>query len=179
MRVVSARPFFPERLVMRKLALFAAAAAVMVAGPAAAAEPKAPAPAGSRHSDRPTAVLDLRLRSIELQIDILTDRELIGREEAQELRQQARRLEQRLYTSPERQIGEVELAVDRLQRRLRFAAEDGRSGGFARRDLGRFDDGDRYQPDRRSAYDGDSYRRADPLGDPFAIWEERDARGPH
>ena len=165
---------------MRKPALFAVAAAVMVAVPAAGA-PKATAPAGSRDSDRPTAVLDLRLRSIELQIDILTDRELIGREEAQDLRQQARRLEQRLYKSPKRQIGEVELAVDRLQRQLRFAADDGRSGGFAsrRRDLGRFDDGDRYQLDRRSDYDGDSYRRADPLGDPFAIWEERDARGPH
>ena len=164
----------------RKLTLIAAAAAVIVTAPAAT-EPKATAPAGSHHSDRPKAVLDLRLRSIELQIDILSDRELIGREEAHDLRQEARRLEQRLYKSPERQVGDVELAVDRLQRQLRSAADGGRSGGFAsrRRDLGRFDDGDRYQPDRRSDYDGDSYRRADPLGDPFAIWDERDARGPH
>lgn len=164
---------------MRKLASLAAAAAVIVAVPAAA-EPNAAAPAGSHHPDRRTAVLDLRLRSIELQIDVLSDRGLIGREQAQDLRRQARRLERRLSTSPKPQVGEVELAVDRLQRQLRFAADHGRSGSFARRDLGRFDDGDRYQRDRDSDYDrGDSYRRADPLGDPYAIWQERDERGPH
>jgi len=81
------------------------------------------------------------------------------------------------FMTIERQAGEVELAVDRLQRQLRFAAGEGRSR--ARRDLGRFDDGDRYQRDGDRGYDGGSYRRADPLGDPFAIWQERDERGPH
>jgi hypothetical protein len=123
-------------------------------------------------------MLDLRLRSIELQIDTLRDRELIGAEEAQDLRQEARRLERRLYRLPGRQAGDVELAVERLQRQLRFAAGDGRFATL-RRDLGRFDDGDRYQPDRGSDYEKDSYRPADPLGDPFAIWKERDERGPH
>jgi hypothetical protein len=149
----------------------------MVAAPAAA-EPKATAPARSHHLDRLTTTLDLRLRSMELQIDILSDRELIGRAETQDLRQEARRLERRLYRLPERQAGEVELAVDRLQRQLRFAADDGRLASV-RRDLGRFDDGDRYQRDSHSDYDDHSYQRADPRGDPFAIWEERDRRGPH
>jgi len=161
---------------MRNPALIAVAAAVLAAAPAAG-EPKAAAPSRSHHSERLTTVLDLRLRSIELQIDTLSDRELIGRDEAQDLRREAHRLERRLYRLPERQAGEVELAVDRLQRQLRFAAGEGRS--LARRDLGRFDDGDRYRQDVDSRYDGDSYRRADPLGDPFAIWKERDERGPH
>jgi len=160
--------------VMRKLRILAAVAAVVVTVPAAG-EPKAAAPVASHHP-----VLDLRLRSIELQIDVLSDRGLIGREQAQDLRREARRLDQRLQNLRGGQVGEVELAVDRLQRQLRSAADDGRSGSLARRDLGRFDDGDRYQLDRRSDSDrGDSYRRPDPLGDPFAIWEERDERGPH
>jgi hypothetical protein len=160
---------------MRKQALFAAAAAVAVVAVPAAGEPTKAAP---HHSDRLSAMLDLRLRSIELQIDTLRDRELIGAEEAQDLRQEARRLERRLYRLPGRQAGDVELAVERLQRQLRFAAGDGRFATL-RRDLGRFDDGDRYQPDRGSDYEKDSYRPADPLGDPFAIWKERDERGPH
>lgn len=163
---------------MRKPALFAAA--VLVAA-AAAVQPKAAAPAPSHHPDRLTTVLDLRLRSIELQIDVLSDRGLIAYDEARDLREEARRLERRLYKLPERQAGEVEIAVDRLQRQLRSAGDDGRLGSIAsrRRDLGRFDDGDRYRADDGAAYDRDSYRRVDPLGDPFAIWKERDERGPH
>ena len=161
---------------MRTLALFAAAA-VTVAVPAAA-KPKPAAPAASHQPGRQATVLDLRLRSIEIQIDILRDRERIGGEEAQDLRQEAHRLERRLYQLPGRQVGEIELAVDRLQRQLRFAANDGRVGS-PRRNLGRFDDGDRYTAGRGSGYDRDPYRAADPLGDPFAIWEERDERGPH
>lgn len=165
---------------MCKLALFAAAAAIMVAAPAAG-KPKPAAPAPKHHSDNLPLVLDLRLRSIELQIDTLLDRDRIGRGQAQDLRQEARRLEQRLNRLPEHQARDVELAVDRLQRQLRLAADDGQLGAYVprRRDLGRFDDGDRYRADRDSAYDGGSYRRADPLGDPFAIWKERDERGPH
>jgi hypothetical protein len=162
---------------MRKLAAAAAAVTIVVAA-SAAGEPKATAPSPSHHSDTLPAVLDLRLRSMELQIDILRDRDLIGREEAQDLRQEALRLQRRLERLPERQVGEVELAVDRLQRQLRFAADDGRLASV-RRDLGRFDDGDRYQRDSHSDYDDHSYQRADPRGDPFAIWEERDRRGPH
>lgn len=159
---------------MRKLAVFAVAATL--AGVAVAA-----APARRHHSDNVTSMLALRLRSIELQIDILRDRRLIGGAEAQDLQEQARRLEQRLGRLPERQAGEVEAAVDRLQQQLRFAAEDARLGDYAarRRDLGRFDDGERYRPDGDSHYDRDSYRRPDPRGDPFLIWEERDERGPH
>ena len=135
---------------MRSLALFAASAAVMIAVPAEAA-PKAAAPSTSRYSDTLPAALDLRLRSIELQIDTLRERDLIGAEEAQDLREEARRLERRLFRSPGRQAGDLELAVDRLQRQLRLAGDDGRLGNMARRDLGRFDDGDSYRGDRGSA----------------------------
>jgi hypothetical protein len=164
---------------MRNLTVLAAALAA-VAVPLAA-KPNAPAPVSSHHSDRLATVLNLRLRSIELQVDTLLDRELIGRPEALDLRREAQRLERRLEKSPEREAREIEPAVDRLQRQLRFAADQGRLGGFAeqRRDLGRFDDGDRYPAMGESDEGRDSYRRADPLGDPFAIWEERDERGPH
>ena len=122
-------------------------------------------------------MLSLRLRSIELQIDIMRDRDLIGREEAQDLRREASWLEKRLRGASSREAGAIELAVQRLQDHLRFATAD--LNGSRRRDLGRFDDGDRYGQDRRSFSDGDSSRRPDPRGDPFAIWDERDSRGPH
>jgi hypothetical protein len=166
---------------MRKLVLsiFAVGATLAAAGPAAA-EQKASAPAASHHSDNLASMLSLRLRSIELQIDILSDR-VIGREEAQDLRAEARRLEHRLYRSGEREAAALEPEVERLQQHLRAAADDARLGALTsrRRDLGRFDDGDRYTQDRERYYDHDAYQRADPRGDPFAIWEERDEREPH
>jgi hypothetical protein len=127
-------------------------------------------------------MLDLRLKSIELQIDTLSDSARIGREEAQELRREARRLEQRAYRTDPRDAADVELAVQRLQDQLRIAAADAGLGDYAsrRRDLGRFDDGDRYQPEGDRYADHDSFERLDPRGDPFAKWEERDSRGgPH
>ena len=125
-------------------------------------------------------MLGLRLKSIELQIDTLSDG-VIGRVEAQKLRAQARRLEQRLSRSSEREAAALEPEVERLQQHLRVAADDARLGTLAsrRRDLGEFDDGDRYERERDSYSAGDTYRRADPRGDPFAIWQERDERGPH
>ena len=159
---------------MRKLILsiFAASAALAVAGPAAASPP-----AKAYHRDNLASVLGLRLRSIEIQIDIMSDRDMIGREEAGDLRQQSRRLEQRLYGLGSRGAAEVELAVDRLQAVLRSAADGARLGEYAssRRNLGRFDDGDRYR-EQEDYYDRDAYQRADPRDDPFAIWEERDRR---
>ena len=145
-----------------------------------AAAPVAAAPARSHQPDHLASMLNLRLKSIELQIDILSDR-VIGREEARELRAEARRLEQRLYRSSEREAAALEPEVDRLQQHLRVASDDARLGIEAsrRRDLGRFDDGERYEPDRQSDYGRDTYQRADPRGDPFAKWEERDEREPH
>ena len=130
------------------------------------------------HGDKLVSTLELRLQSIELQIDILSDRDLLGRQEAHELRQQSRRLGQRLHGLRSRDARDVEVAVDRLQAQLRAAAGDMRLGTYAssRRDLGRFDDGDRYRDDRAHYYDNDVYRRPDPRGDPFAIGEERDRR---
>lgn len=158
---------------MRTLLLFAVAASLAV--------PVAAAPPQSHRSDNLASMLGLRLRSIELQIDILSDRDAIGREQARELRADARRLGQRVYRASEREAREVELAVDRLQEQLRLASDVARAGTYAsaRRDLGRFDDGERYQRDDDHYFDRDLYQRPDPRGDPFAIWRERDERGAH
>jgi hypothetical protein len=75
-----------------------------------------------------------------------------------------------------REAREVELAVDRLQASLRSAAELAELNASTRRDLGRFDDGDRYQGDVGSYSERDSYRRPDPRGDPYAKWDARDCR---
>jgi hypothetical protein len=154
------------------LSILAASAALGAAAPAAAAPP-----AKAYHRDSQANTLELRLRSIEIQIDIMSDRGMMSREEARALRQQSRRLEQRLNGMSRREAADVEIAVDRLQALLRNAAEGARLGDYAsnRRALGRFDDGDRYRRDE-DYYGRDSYERADPRGDPFAIWEERDRR---
>ena len=160
------------------LSIFVAGAALAVAP--AAAEQNSPASASAHHSDTLASMIGLRLRSIELQIDILRDRERIGREEARDLRALAQRLEQRLARSSDREARDVEAAVDRLQEQLRSASDDMRLDSYAaRRDLGRFDDGQRYPRDDDSYSSRDDYQPADPRGDPFAIWKERDERGPH
>jgi len=162
---------------MRKFipSIVAASAALTIASLAAAAPTPRHAPASL------SSMLGLRLRSIELQIDVLQDRDLIGREEAQDLRVQARRLEQRLVKSSAREAADFEVSVERLQEHLRFASADASRGseGSRRRDLGRFDDGERYQGESDSDYDRYDYPRPDPRGDPFAKWEERDEREPH
>jgi hypothetical protein len=165
---------------MRKLviSIVLAGAGFAAAVPAAAAEKNISASARNRPPGNLASMLSLRLRSIELQIDILSDRDLIGREEAQDLRREARRLEHRPYRSSAREAADVDLAVQRLQDHLRLATSDASLGAYAsrRRDLGRFDDGDRYGRERESFTNRDSYKRADPRGDPFAIWKERDDR---
>ena len=162
---------------MRKFiaSIVAASAALAIASPAVAV------PALSRPPASVASMLGLRLRSIELQIDVLRDRDLIGREEAQDLRAQAHRLGQRLYKATAREVSQVQVDVDRLQEQLRFAAANASLGSEAsrRRDLGRFDDGERYQGESDSDYDRYDYPRPDPRGDPFAKWEERDEREPH
>jgi hypothetical protein len=164
-------------VVMRRLVLSIIALGVAVACGPAAAEQKAPSPR-PYHRDSLASVLSLRLRSIDLQIDILSDRGMIGRDEVRDLREESQRLARRLYGLSGREARDLELAVDRLQANLRSAADVALIDGdaFNRRDLGRFDDGDRYARDFESYDDRDSYYRSDPRGDPFAIWEERDRR---
>ena len=159
---------------MRKLflSILAASAALAVASPAVAAQP-----AKAHHREDQASTLGLRLRSIDIQIDIMSDRGMMSREEARDLRQQSHRLEQRLNGMSRREAADVEVAVDRLQALLRNAADGARLGDYAsnRRSLGRFDDGDRYRRDE-DYYGRDTYQRPDPRGNPFAIWEERDRR---
>ena len=163
---------------MRKLVSLMIVASAALGG----AAPAYSAPPAPRHApDRLATMLTLRLRSIELQIDLLSDRDLIGREEARDLRGQARRLEQRLRGASAREANDVELAVTHLQQQLRFAGDAGQLGGDVsqRRDLGLFDDGERYDMDRDSDIYRGTFQREDPRGDPFAKWKERDERGPH
>lgn len=157
-----------------------AAGIVLALVPPAAAKPRALAPQHARDRDSRATVLNLRMQSIDLQIDILRDRGMIGREEARDLHQQSRMLERRLYGLGAREADDVELGIDRLQDRVRLARDDGRIGGhiFDRAESGRFDDGDRYTYDA-DRYEREGYRRADPRGDPFARFEEIRRRDEH
>ena len=166
---------------MRKLLfpLLAGGLAFAASAPAAAGH-RAAAPHRIHKSDNSATVLNLRMQSIELQIDILRDRGMIGREEARELQQQSRMLERRLYGLSPREVEDVEMGIDRLEDRVRLARDDGRIGGhlFDRGDNRRFDDGDRYANDE-DRYHRDDYRRADPRGDPFARLEQIRRRDEH
>ena len=159
------------------LSILAAGVAIAMAAPAAA-EHKAPQRTHQRATS--ASVLNLRMQSIELQIDMLRDRGMIGRDEARELHRQSRVLEQRLYDLGAREVGDVELGIDRLEDRVRLARDDARIGGtiFDRGDFGRFDDGGRDEFDADD-YDRDSFSRADPRGDPFERLEEIRRRTEH
>jgi hypothetical protein len=166
---------------MRKLVVTAVAVTLGLPGNGVAAPHAVPPAARSHPPASLPSMLRLRLRSMELQIDTLSDRGAIGREQARDLRADVRRLEQRLDRASGREAREVELAADRLQYQLRVTADAVRSGNLAsaRRDLDRFDDGERFERDDHHDSDRDTYQRPDPRGDPFAKWEERDERGPH
>ena len=146
----------------------AAGAAFFAAAPASAQRGNA----APQHRYSPASTLSLRVRSVELQIDILRDRGMIGRNEAQELHRQSRLLERRLYGMSSREARDVELGIDRLEDRVRFAADDARMGGhiFDREAENRFDDEDRYDRDR-SAYRYDRDRGHDAAAD-FRRWND-------
>ncbi len=129
--------------------------------------------AAPQHRYSAASTLGLRMRSVELQIDILRDRGQIGRAEAEELHRQSRILERRLYGMTGREARDIELGIDRLENRVRFAADDARIGGhlFDREaDRGRLDDEDRYERDR-SAYRYDRDRGHD-AGADFRRWND-------
>ena len=152
------------------LVVIAAAGAAFFAAAPASAQHRSAAPQHRRSAE---SMLGLRMRSVELQIDILRDRGLIGRAEAEELHRQSRLLERRLYGMSNREARDVELGIDRLENRVRLAADDARMGGhiFDREaDRGRFDDEDRYERDR-SAYRYDRDRGHDAAAD-FRRWND-------
>lgn len=166
---------------MRKLIPpIAAGAALAVASPAAAQH--APVRAGhyNLHRENNASILAARIATINVRIEMLSERGAIGRDEARELRQQSRRLQGHLYGLSPREVSDLEVAIDRLERQVRFAADDARWGGhvFDRGDEDRFeaDDGYRSESHAYSTERGrdhrDTFQRWD---DPFDQWdEERD-----
>ena len=155
---------------VKSLIVIAVAGSAFFAAAPAAAEHRSVAP---QHRYSAATTLGLRMRSIELQIDILRDRGQIGRAEAEVLHRQSRILQRRLYGMSQREAREVEIGIDRLEDRVRFAADDARIGGhlFDREaDRGRLDDEDRYERDR-SAYRYDRDRGHD-AGADFRRWND-------
>ena len=134
---------------MGKLVLsLIAATAALTAAPAVAQGRSAPA--AMHHRDNLATTLGVRILSINTRIDMLRDRGAIGRDEARGLREEARRLQLRLYGMSRREAGDVELGVDRLESQVRVAADDARWGGhiFNREAADSFDDSDRYEGPR-------------------------------
>ena len=151
------------------LFVIAVAGAAFFAAAPASAQHRNAAP---QHRYSAASTLGLRMRSVELQIDILRDRGQIGRAEAEELHRQSRLLERRLYGMTGREAREVELGIARLENRVRFAADDARIGGhlFDREADRRFDDGDRFErEDRAYRYDRD---RGHDAGADFRRWND-------
>ena len=130
---------------MRKFLILAlpAVAAVTVAAPAAAQHHAATAPP-DYHRSGLEAALTARLQSIQTRILLLREEGLMNSEEARDLRQQSRSIEQRLIGLNARDASDVELALSRLNDRVRFAADESRWGShvFER------EDADRYEAER-------------------------------
>ena len=135
--------------------------ALLTAASAAAAQPHSVQAHATRQRDTLVHLLKARIASLNARIDRLRLQGAIGSEEAQELSRQSRRLQGRLYGLSAKDAAEVELGIDRLDRRVGFAMDDARWGrqangrGFNRHvDAGeRYERFDRYQADRNGDYE--------------------------
>src|SRR5690242_12554265 len=107
------------------IAIMAGGAAVAVAAPAAAQHSAVPA-TPRYHRSALEAALTARLQSIQTRIELLREEGLMGSEEARNLQQQSRSIEQRLIGLNARDVSDVQLALGRLQDRVRFADENAR-----------------------------------------------------
>jgi len=94
--------------------------------------------------------------------------------EARDLRQQSRSIERRLIGLSARDSSDVELAIGRLNERVRLAADDARWGRhvFDREDESRFDERDRHESDRRSEFHVERH-----VAPPVDRWEDPFDRG--
>ena len=117
-----------------------AVAALVVAAPAAA-QHRAASAAPGYHRGALEAALTARLQSIQTRILLLREEGLMNSEEARDLRQQSRSIEQKLIGLNARDASDVELALSRLNDRVRFAAEDSRWGShvYEREDAERYE----------------------------------------
>jgi hypothetical protein len=149
--------------------------ALALAAPASAQRSAAP-PAVGYHPSSLEMALSARLQSIRSRIELLREEGLMASEEARDLRQQSRTLEQRLIGLTARDAGAVELAISRLQERVRFVTDDSLSGGRAfASDEGLFEDRGSFEGPRPSGFndlDRHILPPVDRWGDPFDRGDE-------
>lgn len=139
---------------MRKflISLVAVAAALGATAPASAQHRVAP-PAPAYHRSPLEMALSARLDSIRNRIELLREEGLMGSEEARNLRQQSRVLEERLIGLTAGDAADVELSISRLNDRVRVASDDALwNHAFARDDERRFDDHHVYETRRPDAF---------------------------
>ena len=162
---------------MRKLIpLIAAGMALAIASPATA-QNRPDNPERNVHRDNSARMLAGRIASLNARIELLSESGAVGRDEARDLRQQSRRLQSHLYGLSAREVSDLEVAIDRLEREVRFAADDARWGGhaFDRGGEDRFEAEDRYESERqayspdRGLDHSDGFQRWD---DPFDQWDD-------
>jgi hypothetical protein len=156
--------------------LAAVGAAIAVGSPALAQRPAAPAMAPAYHRSPLELALSARLDSIRTRIEMLREEGLMGSEEARDLRQQSRVLEERLIGLTGRDAADVELAISRIQQKVRVASNDALWGhAFARGDEDRFDDHHAYEAHRPDAFEQMDRHIAPPVDrwdDPFDRGDE-------
>ncbi|HEX5237532.1 MAG TPA: hypothetical protein VFW39_03600 [Sphingomicrobium sp.] len=163
---------------MRKclIPLLVAGAALAVGSPALAQRSAAPAPARTYHRSPLEMALSARLDSIRNRIELLREEGLMGSEEARDLRQQSRIIEERLIGLTARDAADVELAISRIQQRVRGASDDALwDHAFARGDEDRFNDRHAYEMHRPDAFEQMDRHIAPPVDrwdDPFDRGDE-------
>lgn len=152
--------------------IVAGGAALAVASPTTAQHHAAPVSRGYHRSSLEIA-LEARLQSIQTRIQLLSAEGLMNSEEARDLRQQSRSIERRLIGLNARDVSDVELAIGRLNDRVRFAADNGRSlHVFDREDDERFHEQQSLERDRRSAFQVDRH-----VAPPVDRWDDPFDRG--
>lgn len=162
---------------MRKLLILlaSAGAAMCVAAPAEAHRQPVPA-APAYHRSPLELALSARLESIRNRIELLREEGLMGSDEARDLGQQSRVLEERLIGLTARDSGDVELAISRIQRRVRATSDDALwAHPFAREDQDRFDDYHPYETRHPDAFEQMDRHIAPPVDrwdDPFDRGDE-------
>ena len=161
---------------MRRLVVWiiSAAAALGAAAPAAAQHHAAATPRSAYGYHRsPLAVaLGARIQSIQTRIEMLREEGQIGGDEARNLRQQLRDLQRRLIGLSNREAGDVELGINRLDDRVRFAADEGRWNNhvYDREDEERYESRHAYSGERDRYYENLDRHVAPPVDrwdDPF------------
>lgn len=163
---------------MRKFLIWAVSvgAALAFTAPAVAQSRPAPRPVRAYHRSALELALSARLDSIRNRVELLREEGLMGSEEARDLRQQSRVIEERLIGLTARDAGDVELAIGRIQQRLRAASDDALwNHAFAREDQDRFDDHHAFEMHRPDAFEQMDRHIAPPVDrwdDPFDRGDE-------